>query len=89
MTTGRATTLIDRDGVHLAALVHNPSLGDEPELLDAVSAAAGIALENGRLHVELRARLEELKGSRGRVIEAGQKSGSDWSATFTTARSSG
>jgi signal transduction histidine kinase len=68
----RATTLIDRDGVHLAVLVHNPSLGDEPERLDAVSAAAGIALENGRLHVELRAHLEELKGSRGRVIEAGQ-----------------
>jgi signal transduction histidine kinase len=68
----RATTLIDRDGVHLAVLVHNPSLGDEPQRLDAVSAAAGIALENGRLHVELRAHLEELKGSRGRVIEAGQ-----------------
>ena len=68
----RATTLIDRDGQHLAALVHNPSLGDEPELLDAVSAAAGMALENGRLHVELRARVEELRGSRQRVIEAGQ-----------------
>jgi signal transduction histidine kinase len=69
---GRATTLIDRDGLHLAALVHNASLHDEPERLDAVSAAAGIALENDRLHVDLRARLEELKGSRGRVIEAGQ-----------------
>jgi signal transduction histidine kinase len=68
----RATTLIDRDGVRLAALVHNPLLGDEPARLEAVSAAAGIALENGRLHVELRARLEELKGSRRRVLEAGQ-----------------
>jgi signal transduction histidine kinase len=67
-----ATTLIDRDGAHLAALVHNPTLKDEPELLDAVTAAAGIALENGRLHVELRARVEELRGSRERVIEAGQ-----------------
>jgi signal transduction histidine kinase len=70
---GRSTTLIDRDGAHLAALLHDPSLRDEPELLDAVSAGAGIALENGRLQVELRARLEELKGSRGRVIEAGQQ----------------
>jgi signal transduction histidine kinase len=68
----RAATLIDRDGQHLAALLHNPSLGDEPELLDAVTAAAAIALENGRLHVELRARVEELKGSRQRVIDAGQ-----------------
>ena len=65
--SGRATTLIDRDGARVAALVHDPSLDDEPELLDAVSAAAGIALENGRLHAELRARLDELRGSRARV----------------------
>ena len=88
--SGRATTLIDRDGARVAALVHDPSLGDEPELLDAVTAAAGIALENGRLQAELRARLEELRGSRARVIEAGAgASGSDWSATCTTVRSSG
>ena len=69
----RATTLIERDGAPVAALVHDPSLSDEPELLDAVSAAAGIALENARLQAELRARLEELRGSRARVIEAGQQ----------------
>ena len=69
----RATTMIDRNGEHVAALIHDPVLSDEPELLEAVSAAAGIAIENGRLHVELRARLEELRGSRSRVIEAGQK----------------
>jgi signal transduction histidine kinase len=69
----QATTVIERDGVQLAALIHDRSLKDEPELLDAVSAAAGMALENGRLQAELRARLEELKGSRERVIEAGQK----------------
>lgn len=70
---GRAVTLIERDGVRVAALVHDPSLAEERELLDAVTAAAGIALENARLHVELRARLEELRGSRARVIDAGQK----------------
>jgi signal transduction histidine kinase len=70
--SGVATTLIDRDGAHLAALLHDPSLDDEPELLDAVSAGVGIALENGRLQVELKARLEELRGSRGRVLAAGQ-----------------
>ena len=69
---GRTATLVDHEGAHLAALVHNPSLDDEPELLEAVSAGAAIALENSRLHVELRARLEELRGSRGRVIAAGQ-----------------
>jgi signal transduction histidine kinase len=69
----RTVTVISQDGVRLAALVHSPALDDEPELLDAVTAAAGIALENGRLHAELRARLEELRGSRQRVIEAGQR----------------
>jgi signal transduction histidine kinase len=37
-----------------------------------VTAAAGIALENARLHAELRARLQELSGSRSRIVEAGQ-----------------
>ena len=70
---GRMTTPIDQDGVHVAALLHDRELGEEPELLEAVRAAAGIALENGRLQAELAARLEEVKGSRARVIEAGQK----------------
>jgi signal transduction histidine kinase len=69
---GRATTLIDRDGEHVAALIHDPALEDEPELLYSVQAAAGIALENGRLHAELQARLEELRGSRARIVEAAQ-----------------
>ena len=68
----RSTTLIDRDGAHVAALLHDPALDDEPELLEAVTAAAGIALENARLHAELRARLEELRGSRARIVDAGQ-----------------
>jgi signal transduction histidine kinase len=71
--TRRATTLIDRDGVHVAALLHDSALADEPELLDAVTAAAEIAIESGRLHVELNARLEELRGSRARIVDAGQQ----------------
>ena len=70
---GRATTLIEHDGAHVAALLHDSALDDEPDLLDGVTAAAGIALENARLHAELRARLEELRGSRARVIAEGQK----------------
>ncbi len=70
---GRATSRIDREGRHVAALVHDASLEDEPELREAVTAAAGIALENARLNVELRARVEELRGSRARIVEAGQR----------------
>ena len=70
---GRAATVIERDGEPVAALVHDPSLADERDLLDAVSAGAAIALENGRLRSDLHARLEELRGSRARVLEAGQR----------------
>jgi signal transduction histidine kinase len=71
LAAGRSTTLIERRSEHVAALLHDPALDDEPELLDAVAAAAGLALDNGRLQVELRARLEDLKGSRARLVEAG------------------
>jgi len=69
----RAVRLIERDGRRVAALLHDPALEDEPELLTAVTAAAGIALENARLNVELRARVEELRGSRARIVEAGRR----------------
>jgi signal transduction histidine kinase len=69
----RLIARIVQDGRHVAALVYDSSLAEEHELLDAVCGAAGIALESERLHAELRARLEELRGSRARVIEAGQK----------------
>jgi signal transduction histidine kinase len=69
----RAMTVINRKGGPVAALLHDPSLEDEPELLAAVTAAAGIALENTRLQVELRARLEELRGSRARIVQVADR----------------
>ncbi len=69
---GRRVTFVKQNGEQIAALIYDAGLGDEPELVEAVSAAAGIALENGRLEAELRARLQELQGSRSRVVEAQQ-----------------
>ena len=68
----RAVTHIERDGERVAALLHDPSLQEEPELLDSVAAALSLSLENTQLHVELRARLEELRGSRARILESAQ-----------------
>jgi signal transduction histidine kinase len=68
---GRAVTMLDHDGKRLAALVHDPVLLDEPELLDAVGAAASLALENARLQAELRAQLAQVRASRARIIAAG------------------
>ncbi|HET6533640.1 MAG TPA: histidine kinase, partial [Actinoplanes sp.] len=66
-------TQIEEDGEPMAALVHDPSLRDEPALLEAVTAAAAIALRTGRLQAQLRANVAELRGSRARVIEAEQR----------------
>ena len=57
----------------MAALTFDSALDEEHELLDAVVATTSIALENGRLRAELRARLNELQESRGRVLEAGRQ----------------
>ena len=68
-----AVRILSRENEPMAALRFDRSLEDEPELLDTVLATAGIALENGRLQAELRARLQELQGSRVRVLEAGRQ----------------
>jgi signal transduction histidine kinase len=68
---GRAVTVLEHDGKRLAALVHDPSLLDDPELVQAVGAAASLALENARLQAELRAQLAEVRASRARMVEAG------------------
>jgi signal transduction histidine kinase len=69
----RGVRILSRDGEPMAALTFDPSLDDEAELLDAVVATTSIALENGRLRAELRARLNELQESRVRVLEAGRQ----------------
>ena len=66
-----ATTTVEHGGQPVAALVHDPSLRDDPDLVRAVGAAAGLALSNARLQAELRARLEELRESRSRIVAAG------------------
>lgn len=67
----RAVTLLEHDRAPVAALVHDPSLRDEPELIEAAGAAARLALENARLQVELRAQLARVQESRARIVAAG------------------
>jgi len=59
--------IVERDGHRVGALVLDESLREQPELVDAVTAAAGLALENERLQAELRARLEQLTASEERL----------------------
>ncbi|MEZ5101872.1 MAG: histidine kinase [Thermoleophilia bacterium] len=66
----RASTLVERSGRPVAALVHDPTVADDPALVRAACAAAGLALENERLAADLRARLDDLRASRTRIVEA-------------------
>ena len=52
---GRAVSFVEHDGVCIAAVTYDESLGDEPELVDAVTAATSLALRNERLQAQLRA----------------------------------
>src|SRR5262249_56836874 len=66
----RAVTAVSARGEEVAVLVHDPSLLDEPALVESVRATAGLVLENERLAAEVRSRLAEVRASRGRVLAA-------------------
>jgi signal transduction histidine kinase len=67
---GRMATVVEREGHRVAAIVHDRALDDDPGLIRAAGAAAALALDNERLQAELRARFDELKASRARIVEA-------------------
>jgi signal transduction histidine kinase len=66
----RAVTRLEHDGEPIAALVHDPALREEPELIEAAGAAASLALENARLHYEVQAQLAKVTESRARLVAA-------------------
>ena len=51
----RAVKVVEQGGEPVAAVTYESSPADDPELVDAVAAAAGLALRNERLRAELRA----------------------------------
>jgi signal transduction histidine kinase len=68
--SGRAWTAVEHDGRRVAAIIHDAELDTTPELVNAAAAAAALALDNERLKADLRARVEELRISRARIVEA-------------------
>lgn len=67
----RVVTKVDRDGECIAAIVHDGTLPNMSEHVKAVGAAAGLVLENERLDAALRAKLDELRSSRDRMLRIG------------------
>ena len=63
---GRAVTLIHDEGEAVAALVHDPAILADRELVDSVAAAARLAVVNVRLQAEIAARIGDVAASRRR-----------------------
>jgi signal transduction histidine kinase len=66
----RTVTPIEADGRRLGVLVHDPAVLADPELLESVAAAAGLAASNARLQAEVRAQVSEVQASRRRLLQA-------------------
>ena len=66
-----AVTEIERHGTPVAAIVHDPALLEDRELVRTAGAAATLALENERLAAEVRARYDDLQAASARLVAAG------------------
>jgi signal transduction histidine kinase len=70
--SGRAVTKVEYEGDCVAALVHDQVVEDEQGgYVDAIGAAASLALQNERLEAALRSKVEELRASRERMLSIG------------------
>jgi signal transduction histidine kinase len=70
--SGRAVTTVEYEGECVGALVHDAVVHDQQGgYVDAIGAAASLALRNERLEAELRSKVEELRASRERMLSIG------------------
>ena len=69
--TGQAVTMLERDGVPAAAIIHDAILLDEPGLVASVASAMRLAVENDRLTAAVEDQLTEVRASRARIVAAG------------------
>jgi signal transduction histidine kinase len=70
---GETLTLVDYEARKVGALLHRPSLLEQPQFLGAFVPTMRIAMERDRLHRDLVGKLEELRASRTRIITAGDQ----------------
>jgi signal transduction histidine kinase len=68
--SGRGVTAIEGEDGPLAAFIHDPALAEHQGLVEGVAGVAQLALENERLHAEVKAQLEEVRASRQRIVQA-------------------
>jgi signal transduction histidine kinase len=71
--TGQAVTMLERNGVREAVIIHDAILLQDPGLMASVAGAMRLAVENDRLTAEVEAQLQEVRASRTRIVEAGDR----------------
>lgn len=69
-SSARRATSLTREGAEIAVLVHDRAVLDDPELVEAVAAAARLANANARLQMEVRSQVDEVRASRRRLVDA-------------------
>jgi len=70
---GRTATVIGAQDAPVAAIVHDPATLSDPRLLEAVAAAAGLAVANVRLQADVAGRVRDVAASRRRLVETGDE----------------
>jgi signal transduction histidine kinase len=70
---GRAVSEVRREGVTIAAIVHDEGLDARPELVRAGVSMAAVVLENQRLAAEAEAAMRELQSSRARIASGAEQ----------------
>lgn len=68
---GRSTLAIDSDQGPIALIEHDIALSQDDRLLDAVSSALLLSVDNDRLRRRLERTIQELRQSRLRIVEEG------------------
>lgn len=68
---GRSTLTIDSDQGPIALIEHDIALSQDDRLLDAVSSALLLSVDNDRLRQKLERTLQEVRESRLRIVEEG------------------
>jgi signal transduction histidine kinase len=66
----RQRTPIERAGVPIGMVLHQPASPDQRDLLPKLVEAGGLAIEIVRLRVELRRQLAQVEASRARIVAA-------------------
>jgi signal transduction histidine kinase len=66
----RDVKVLHHEGAPAVAIIHDPQLNDDPELLEAAGCVALLAAENAELDAGWTEALQELKRSRARLVNA-------------------